>query len=283
MRYESINPELFKQNRKNFSKEMKKNSLAVFVSNDIITSSADASYKWRQNPDLFYLSGIDQEETFLILFPDAPEEKYREVLFVRKTSDLIATWEGKKHTQEEASKISGIKTALWSDSFESIFNMLMHYANHVYLNVNEHDRSVSMGEATEIKFARKVMNDFPLHHYERAAPALHELRAAKSKYEIELLRHAIDITRKGFLRTLKFIKPGVWEFEVEAEMTHEYAINRATGHAYSPIVATGANSCVLHYVTNNAQCQAGELLLMDCAAEYANYNADLTRHCARKR
>jgi Xaa-Pro aminopeptidase len=277
MRYESINPELFKQNRKNFSKEMKKNSLAVFVSNDIITRSADASYNWRQNPDLFYLSGIDQEETFLILFPDAPEEKYREVLFIRKTNEQIATWEGKKHTQDEAAKISGIKTVLWSESFESIFNMLMHYANHVYLNVNEHDRSVSMGEATEIKFARKVMNNFPLHHYERAAPVLHALRASKSKYEIELMRRAIDITRKGFLRTLKFIKPGVWEFEVEAEMTHEYVINRGTGHAYTPIVATGSNACVLHYITNDAQCQAGELLLMDCAAEYANYNADLTR------
>ena len=215
MRYENINSELFKQNRKNFVKEMKKNSLAVFVSNDIITRSADAAYKWRQNPDLFYLSGIDQEETFLILFPDAPEEKYREVLFVRKTNELIATWEGKKHTQEEASKISGVTTTLWSDSFESIFNMLMHYANHVYLNANEHDRSVSMGEATEIKFVRKVMHDFPLHHYERSSPVLHALRASKSKYEVELLSKAIDITRKGFLRTLKFIKPGVWEYELK--------------------------------------------------------------------
>ena len=277
MRYDVINSELFKLNRKNFTKQMKKNSLAVFVSNDIITRSADASYKWRQNPDLFYLSGIDQEETYLILFPDTPEEQYREVLFVRKTNELIMTWEGKKHTTEEAKQISGVAEAFWSDAFERIFNMLMHYAEHVYLNTNEHDRSISMGEATEVKFARKVLNDFPLHKYERSSPILHNLRVSKSKYEVDLLGKAIDITNKGFLRTLKFIKPGVWEYEIEAELTHEYMINRGTGHAYEPIVATGENACVLHYISNEAQCKAGELVLMDCAAEYANYNADLTR------
>ncbi|MCX6199248.1 MAG: Xaa-Pro aminopeptidase [Bacteroidetes bacterium] len=277
MRYDVINSELFKQNRKNFTKQMRKNSLAVFVSNDMITRSADASYKWRQNPDLFYLSGIDQEETFLILFPDAPEEMYREVLFIRKTNELIMTWEGKKHTTEEAKQISGVAEAFTNDSFERIFNMLMHYAEHVYLNTNEHDRSVSMGETTEVKFARKVMHDFPLHKYVRSSPILHALRVAKSKFEVDLLGKAIDITNKGFLRALKFIKPGVWEYEIEAELTHEYMINRGTGHAYEPIVATGENACVLHYISNEAQCKAGELVLMDCAAEYANYNADLTR------
>ena len=277
MRYQAINSELFLLNRKNFSKQMKKNSLAVFVSNELVTRSADAAYKWRQNPDLFYLSGIDQEETFLILFPDAPEEKYREILFVRKTSEQIMIWEGKKHTQEEAKKISGVTEVLWSDSFENIFNMLMHYAEHVYLNTNEHDRSISMGEATEVKFARKVLHNFPLHKYERSSPLLHQLRITKSKYEIGLLNGAIDITRKGFLRALKFIKPGVWEHEIEAELIHEYLINRGSGHAYEPIVATGENACVLHYISNNAQCKAGDLLLMDCGAEYANYNADLTR------
>lgn len=277
MRYETINNGLFKLNRKNFTKQMKKNSLAVFVSNDIVTRSADASYRWRQNPDTFYLTGIDQEETFLILFPDSPEPKYREVLFVRRTSEQIMIWEGKKHTIEEASELSGIETVLWSDSFDNIFNMLMHYAGHVYLNTNEHDRSIAMGEATDVKFARKVMHDFPLHKYERSAPIMHDLRVSKSKYEVELLSKAIDITNKGFLRALKFIKPGVWEYEVEAELSHEYVINRGTGHAYEPIVATGGNACVLHYVSNEAQCKAGELLLMDCAAEYANYCADLTR------
>lgn len=277
MRYEAVNSELFVLNRKNFSKQMKKNSLAVFVSNELVTRSADAAYKWRQNPDLFYLSGIDQEETFLILFPDAPEEKYREILFVRKTSEQIMIWEGKKHTIDEAKEISGVAEVYWSDSFDNIFNMLMHYAEHVYLNTNEHDRSISMGDATEVKYARKVMNNFPLHKYERSSPILHNLRVFKSKHEIGLLNGAIDITRKGFLRTLKFIKPGVWEHEIEAELTHEYIINRGSGHAYEPIVATGENACVLHYISNEAQCKAGDLLLMDCAAEYANYNADLTR------
>jgi Xaa-Pro aminopeptidase len=277
MRYETINPELFKANRKNFCKQLKKHSLAVFVSNEIVTRSADSSYQWRQNPDLFYLSGIDQEETFLVLFPDAPEEKYREVLFVRKTNETIMLWEGKKHNIEEASKISGVETVLWSEQFENIFNMLMHYADHVYLNTNEHDRSISMGEASEVKFARKVLHNFPLHKYERAAPILHELRASKSPYELGLLNKVIDITDKGFRRTLKFIKPGVWEYDIEAELTHEYLINRGTGHAYEPIIATGENACVLHYVSNDAQCKAGELVLMDAAAEYANYNADLTR------
>lgn len=277
MRYENIPSELFKTNRKNFAKQLKKNSLAVFISNDIVTRSADASYPWRQNPDLFYLTGIDQEETFLIIYPDAPEPKYREVLFVRRTSEHVMWWEGRKHTQEEASRISGVETVLWSDTFESIFNMLMHYAEHVYLNTNEHDRSISMGETAEIHFARKTMQQFPLHKYERSAPLMHSLRTQKNTQEVALLNRAIDITRKGFLRVLKFLKPGVWEYEVEAEMTHEYLINRSKGHAYQPIVASGENACVLHYITNNAQCKSGELLLLDCAAEYANYNADLTR------
>lgn len=277
MRYEAIPAELFALNRKNFSKQMKKSSLAVFVSNEIVTRSADSAYKWRQNPDLFYLSGIDQEETFLILFPDAPEEKYKEVLFVRRTSEQIMWWEGKKHTQEEAAKLSGVKTVLWSDQFDNIFNMLAHYADHVYLNTNEHDRSISMGEAAEVKFARKVMNDFPLHKYERSAPIISAQRASKSTHEVNLLKRAIDITRKGFIRSLKMIKPGVWEYEVEAALTHEYLINRGTGQAYEPIVATGGNACVLHYISNDAQCKSGDLLLMDAAAEYANYNADLTR------
>lgn len=277
MRYEQIDNSLFKLNRKNFIKQMKKNSIAVFISNELPTRSADAGYDWRQNPDLFYLTGIDQEETFLILFPDAPEEKYREVVFVRRTNEHIMWWEGKKHSIEEAKEVSGCNHVMWSDMFENIFNMLMHYASHVYLNTNEHDRSVSMGETPELRFARKVMNNFPLHKYERSAPLMHELRLSKTEVEITLLNRAIDITRKGFLRTLQFVKPNVWEYEIEAELTHEYTINRGTGQAYTPIVATGENACVLHYITNNSQCKAGEVLLMDCAAEYANYNADLTR------
>lgn len=277
MRYSAISPDLFVLNRNNFIKKMQKQSLAVFVSNEIVTRSADASYKWRQNPDLFYLTGIDQEETYLILFPDAPDEKYREILFVRKTNEHIMWWEGKKHSKEEASALSGIKNVMWSDQFESTLGLLMHYAQRVYLNTNEHDRSISMNETTELKFARELMHKFPLHKYERSAPLMHQLRLVKSGWEIELLKQAIAITRKGFIRVLKFIKPGVWEYEIEAELTHEYLINRSNGHAYEPIVATGENACVLHYVTNNAQCKEGELVLIDCAAEYANYNADLTR------
>ena len=277
MRYDTINADLFKLNRKNFSKQMKKNSLAVFVSNDIVTRSADSAYKWRQNPDLFYLTGIDQEETFLILFPDAPEAKYQEVLFTRQTNDYLMWWEGKKHSVESARRTSGIENVMWNDQFDAIFNMLMHYAENVYLNTNEHDRSVGMGEGSEVKFARKVIHDFPLHKYERVAPIMHHLRVSKSNYEVALLNRAIDITKKGFMRTLKTIKPGVWEYEVEAALIHEYITNRGTGHAYEPIIATGENACVLHYVSNDAQCKDGDLLLMDTAAEYANYNADLTR------
>jgi Xaa-Pro aminopeptidase len=277
MRYNPINAALFKLNRANFAKRMKKNSLAVFVSNEIVTRSADAAYKWRQNPDLYYLTGIDQEETSLLIFPDAPQPQYREVLFIRKTNEHIMWWEGKKHSIEEAIKLSGIQTVLWSDQFHSILDMLLHYTENVYLNTNEHDRSTSMGEATEIKFARELINKFPLHKYERSSPIMHSLRVSKSTHEVEAMKQAIEITRKGFLRALKFIKPGVWEYEIEAELIHEYLSNRAEGFAYEPIIATGENACVLHYITNNAQCKAGELVLMDAAAEYANYNADLTR------
>lgn len=277
MRYENISSDLFALNRKNFTKELKKNSLAVFVSNLLITRSADAAYKWRQNPDLFYLTGIDQEETFLLLFPDAPDPKYREILFVRKTNEQIMIWEGKKHTLEEARQLSGIQEVYWSESFENVLNMLMHYTQHIYLNTNEHDRSNGMSETYELTFARQLIHQFPLHQYERSAPIMHRLRTVKSKTEINLLKTAIAITNKGFLRALKFIKPGVYEYEIEAELTHEYMMNRSTGHAYEPIVATGANACVLHYTSNNAVCKQGELLLMDCAAEYANYCADLTR------
>lgn len=277
MRYSIINDELFKQNRKNFTKQMKRDAIAIFVSNALATRSADAAYKWRQNPDLFYLSGIDQEETMLILFPDAPEEKYREILFVRRTSEQIMIWEGKKHTQEEATKLSGIKTVMWTESFDSIVGLLLHYAETIYLNTNEHDRALSMDGTYELTFAKDIQSKFPLHKYERSAPILHQLRAVKSNYEIGLLNRAIEITYQGYMRALKFIKPGVWEYEIEAELVHEYLRNRATGFAYEPIVATGGNACVLHYVSNDAKCAAGDLLLMDCAAEYANYNADLTR------
>lgn len=277
MRYEVINNELFTANRKNLSKELKKNSLVFVSSNAPMPDSADAFYKWRQNPDLFYLTGIDQEETFLLLFPDAPKEELREILFVRQTNELLETWEGRKLTKAQASQYSGIKQVRWSsEAFSTLFS-IMHLAEHVYLNSNEHDRASWKVETYEVKVAQRIREAFPLHRYERLAPIMASLRTKKSNLEIALLNRAIEITRKGFLRTLHFVKPGVWEYQVEAELTHEYISNRATRHAYEPIVATGENACFLHYIANNTQCKSGELLLMDCAAEYANYCSDLTR------
>ena len=277
MRYDAIDNNLFKLNRRNFIKQMKPKSLAIFVSNDLMTKSADATYKWRQNPDLFYLTGVDQEDTFLVLFPDAPLPEWREILFVRRTDEHIRTWEGNKLTKEDAVEVSGVADVSWSDAFQAILPSLMYQADHVYLNTNENDRSGDTTESAEYKFAAKLKHRFPLHHYHRSAPIMAALRTVKSEYEVAQLRKAVEITEKGFRRLLNFVKPGVWEYEVEAELIHEYIRNRGTGHAYDPIVASGENACILHYVANDQQCKKGDLLLLDCAAEYANYNADLTR------
>jgi len=277
MRYEAIDSSLFKLNRKNFAKQMKPKSVAIFVSNELMTKSADASYKWRQNPDLFYLTGVDQEDTFLVLFPDAPVPEWREILFVRKTDEHIRIWEGDKLTKESAHAVSGINEVRWSESFSASLAALLYQADHVYLNTNENDRSGDTTESAEFKFAAKLKARFPLHHFHRSAPIMANLRAVKSAVEIAQLKKACEITEKGFRRLLKFVKPGVWEYEIEAELIHEYIRNRGTGHAYEPIIAAGENACVLHYVANDQQCKKGDLLLLDCAAEYANYNADLTR------
>lgn len=277
MKYDKIDQKLFAENRKCFTSKLKPKSIAIFTSNAIMPKSADASYKWRQNPDLFYLTGIDQEETYLILFPDAPKAEWREVLFVRETNEHIAVWEGKKLNKTEASDYSGIKNVFWSSSFQSLLATFILQAENVYLNLNENDRAGEAKLDAELALANELKQKYPLHHFHRAARIMHELRTQKSKLEVDLLQKAIDIANKGFQRAMRYIKPGVWEYEVEAEITHEYLRNRATGHAYDPIVATGANACVLHYVSNNAQCKDGDLLLMDCGAEYANYCADLTR------
>ncbi len=277
MKYDKIDTRLFIENRKRFVKKMKPNAVAVFTSNAIMPKSADAGYNWRQNPDLFYLTGIDQEETYLILFPDAPKPEWKEILFVRETSEHIAVWEGKKHNKAEATAFSGVKNVHWSAKFEQLFNAIALQAQGIYLNANENDRADGFQYTAETELAKAVRAKFPLHTYERSAPIMHDLRAQKSEIEIDLLRKAIDITNKGFHRALSFVKPGVWEYEVEAEITYEYLRNRGTGHAYTPIVASGGNACVLHYITNSMQCKDGDLLLMDCGAEYANYCADLTR------
>ncbi|MFN8277831.1 MAG: aminopeptidase P N-terminal domain-containing protein [Chitinophagales bacterium] len=277
MRYHAINNNLFIQNRRNFTKKMKPGAIAIFTSNDLMTKSGDMHYKWHQSPDLFYLTGIDQEHTMLVLFPDAPMKAWKEMLFVRRTDETLKVWEGEKLSREKAAQVSGISEVRWADTFEQALPAMMYQAEHVYLNTNENDRSGDTTESAEFKLAKKIMQRFPLHQYVRSAPILTELRMIKSAEEIALIRNAIAITEKGFRRLLKFVKPGVWEFEVEAELTHEYIRNRGTGHAYEPIVASGANACILHYIENNAPCQAGDLMLLDCAAEYANYASDLTR------
>jgi Xaa-Pro aminopeptidase len=277
MKYLPIDKNLFVENRKRFTAQMKENSLAIFVSNDEMPKSADQTFTFKQNPDLFYLSGVDQEETFLILFPDSPIEKYKEVLFVRKTNEYLAIWEGEKLNQEQARSVSGVQTVLWSEEFPNILKMLIVQTKGVYLNLNEHDRSSWQVPYHELRFAKELQEKYPLHEYHRAAPILHQQRAIKSQYEVALMQTACDITGKGFRRVLQFTKPGVYEYEIEAEITHEFLCNRATGHAYHPIIASGKDSCVLHYNKNNKICVEGDLLLMDFGAEYANYAADLTR------
>jgi Xaa-Pro aminopeptidase len=279
MRYKRISQELFVANRKKLVKELKSNSVAVLNANDIMPTNSDGSMRFRQNSDLFYLTGVDQEETILVLCPDFPDKKYHEVLFVRETSDLIATWEGHKLTKEQASEATGIETVLWTSEFPKIFNtmMLMGDVEHVYLNTNDHYRAEVPIETREARFVKWCMNKYPLHRYERLAPIMHRLRSIKSKVEIELLQEACNITARAFERVLKFVKPGVMEYEIEAEWVHEFVRNGSRGFAYEPIIASGANSCVLHYIENDKPCNKGDILLLDVGAEYANYNADLTR------
>ncbi|NNC96215.1 MAG: M24 family metallopeptidase [Chitinophagales bacterium] len=276
-RYNSIDPQLFIENRKHFASKLKENSIAVFHSSDLMPISADAHHPFHQNPDLFWLTGLDQEEIYLIIYPDCEEEKYTEALFIKRTSELIAIWEGAKYNLEEAAKISGIETVLWYDQFDSIFTKCMHRAENVYINLNEHDRMENAVPYWDLRFSRKLMHKFPLHNYNRSAPILRDLRAIKSSVEIELIKRACDITEAGFRRVLNFVKPGVMEYEIEAEITHEFIRSGSKGHAYEPIIASGRDSCVLHYVANDKACSAGDVLLMDFGSRYANYASDLSR------
>jgi Xaa-Pro aminopeptidase len=279
MRYGKINRDLFITNRKNLVKEIKSNSVVVVNANDIMPTNADGSMRYRQNSDLFYLSGVDQEETILVLCPDFPDEKYHEVLFLRETNEQIATWEGHKLTKEEARNATGIKTVLWISEFPKLFNTMMVMGNveHVYLNTNDHYRADVAIDSRDSRFIQWCQKKYPLHKYERLAPIMHKLRCVKSKYEIDLMQKACDITEKAFRRILKFVKPGVKEYEIEAEYAHEFLKNGSRGFAYEPIIASGANSCVLHYIENDKECKSGDILLLDVAAEFANYNSDLTR------
>lgn len=276
MRYDPINPKLFKTNRANLTELMLPNSLAVVNANDILPTNADATLRLQQNSDLFYLCGIDQEETILLLYPDAHEEKFREILFLREANPLMETWEGHKFTKEEAKRISGVARVEWLSEFQPIFHRLMCECEHVYLNTNEHKRAVVVVETREARFVKDTLERYPLHDYQRLARLMHRLRAVKSKHEIELIRRACAITEMGFRRVCRMVKPGVSETEVEAEFAREF-IRRRGGFAYPPIIAAGSNACTLHYLENSQVCRKGQLLLLDVGASYANYNSDMTR------
>lgn len=279
MRYKQINKSLYINNRKRLVHELKAGSVAVFNSNDIMPTNADGTMRFRQNNDLFYLTGVDQEESILMLFPDHPDKKFREVLFLRETSGLIATWEGHKLTKDEARELSGIDTILWLAEFQRVLNtaLTMGGAEFIYLNTNEHYRAEAAVETRDSRFIKWCKEKYPLHKYERIAPVMSKLRAVKSKEEINQLQVACEITNSAFRRVLKFVKPGVKEFEIEAEFIHEFLRKGSRGFAYEPIIASGANSCVLHYIENDKACKAGDVLLLDVGAEYGNYNADMTR------
>ncbi len=277
MKYLPIAADLFIQNRRRLVERLKPNSIAVFNSNDIMPTSADGTHTFIQQTDLFYLSGIDQEESTLVICPDAREEKHREILFLRETNEQIALWEGRKYTKEAARTVSGINSVYWNSEFENIFNPLVFQAERIYLNANEHLRADVSVETRDRRFLRWCRDVFPLHRYRRLAPIMQELRAIKTAPEIDLIKKAGDITAKTFRRLLDFIEPGVWEFEIEAEICHEFLRNRSRGPAFQTIVASGADSCTLHYVQNDKQCRDGDLVLIDFGAEYANYAADVTR------
>ena len=277
MKYDSIDSKLFIKNRKNFISQMKPSSLAVFNSNDIYPISADSTLPFTQHRDIFYLSGVDQEESILVLFPDCPKEKHREILFLKETSDHIAVWEGEKLTKEKAFETSGIKTVYWLQDMEKVMFELMTQCDTVYINTNEHYRANVETETREDRFTNWLKEKYPAHSVAKSNPILQRLRSVKDQIELDLMQKACDITEKGFKRILNFIKPGVWEYNIEAEYMHEFLNNRSKGFAYTPIIASGNNANVLHYIENNKQCKAGDLILMDVGAEYANYSSDMTR------
>lgn len=277
MKYDRIDNALYKKNRSNFMGQMKPKSIAVFNSNDIYPVSADSTMPFNQHRDILYLCGVDQEESILLLFPDSVEAKHKEVLFVRETNEHIAVWEGAKLTKEQATAVSGIETVYWLSDFDKIFFELMTQAETIYFNTNEHYRQAVETQTREDRFIQKTKAQFPAHSWAKSNPILQRLRSVKDPIEIDLIGKACSITNKGFRRILGFVKPGVWEYEIEAEYIHEFLCNRSKGFAYTPIVASGSNANVLHYIENNQQCQDGDLLLMDVGAEYANYASDMTR------
>lgn len=277
MKYHQVDRKLYIENRKNFVAKMKPKSVAVFNSNDIYPISADSTMPFEQHRDILYLSGVDQEESILLLFPDAVDAKNREVLFLKETNEHIAIWEGEKLTKDRAYEVSGIKTVYWLSEFDKIFFELMTQCETIYFNSNEHYRQSVITETREDRFIKATKEKFPAHSWAKSNPILQRLRSVKNPIELELIQTACSITEKGFRRILNFVQPGVWEYEIEAEFMHEFLRNRSRGFAYTPIIASGNNANVLHYIENNQQCQDGDLILLDVGAEYANYASDMTR------
>ena len=277
MKYLPINSQLFIKNRSKFASKLKPNSMAILNSNDIYPISADSTLPFAQQRDIFYLSGVDQEESVLMIYPDCPKKEHREILFLKETNEHIAVWEGEKLTREKALETSGIEKVYWLHEMEKVLFELMTQAERVYVNTNEHYRASVETETRDARFIKWLQKKYPAHTYDRCQPILQELRSVKEPEEIALIQKACDITEKGFKRVLGFIKPDVMEYEIEAEYIHEFKRNRSAGFAYTPIIGSGYNACVLHYIENNQACKDGDMILMDVGAEYANYSSDMTR------
>ncbi len=277
MRYLPVNLELFKNNRANFAKKMREKSVAVFNANDEMPRCGDQFHNYRQNSDFFYLTGIEQELSVFVIAPDHPNPKYQEILFIRESNKQLETWFGHKLTIKEAKEISGINNVMYLGRMEAVLREIILASDNIYFNSNEYPKFETEVVSRDERMAKKIMDKYPTHEFERAAPLMSELRTIKSQTEIDLIKKACDITEKAFRRILKFVKPGVMEYEIQAEIEHEFTMNAANGCAYPSIIASGKNACVLHYITNDKECKDGDLLLMDFGAEYANYAADLTR------
>ena len=277
MKYHQIDRDLFVKNRAKFTSKMKPNSVAIFNSNDIYPVSADSTLPFAQHRDILYLSGVDQEESILLLFPDAPYDNLKEILFLKETNEHIAIWEGEKLTKDRAFEVSGIKTVIWLQDFHKTLKEIMAYSETIYINTNEHYRAAIDTETREARFVKWWKENYPAHKVEKSNTILQRIRSIKESEELDLIQTACDITEKGFRRILSFVKPAVMEYEIEAEFAHEFLRNRSKGFAYTPIIASGNNANVLHYIENNQQCKAGDLILLDVGAEYANYSSDMTR------
>lgn len=277
MKYDLLPNALFIDNRNRFSAQLKSNAIALFHSNDEHPWNGDATHHFKQNSDLFWLSGIDQEDTWLLLYPHCPIPELREALFIKRTNETMIIWNGHKLTLQQAREVSGIQSIFWYDEFETKAHPLINYASYLYLNLNENDRATIQTPYKDLRIAHEMRMKYPLHEFERAAPILQRLRSVKNNWELAIMKQAVEISNSMIHRLLKFVKPGVWEYEIEAEVIHEYISKRANGHSFHPIVASGANSCILHYVDNNQQCKEGDILLLDSGADYANYASDMTR------